>query len=179
MSPTERRSGDQRHDDLVERTAAPMRGEQQEDLPPSKYRTADSAAADPVAARREQQREMDTAAAKVGPTGGVMTDAQGRGAIVGGIVGGCIGLVLMVGFAFIPIADTSLTGRLLLFAIVGVMAGSAAGAVYGGGRAPELEGEATDVERTTRDADGSLTGTVDPERNVQQTGPVPPHDSTR
>ena len=147
MSATERQTRQQEHRHQVDRTAGPLGGEEQEDLPPAKYRDPRASTIDPVAAREEQVREMDTASATVGPTAGVMTDAQGRGAMLGTVVGAAFGVALMLGAALVvPIADLDLGVRLLIFGIVGAFAGGTAGAVYGGGRAPELEGEATDAD---------------------------------
>jgi len=114
---------------------------------------------------------MDTAGATVGPTGGIMTDAQGRGAMAGGLIGASVGLVLMVAVGLlVPIADLDLAVRLGIFGVVGLFGGAVVGAVYGGGRAPELEGEATDADVEVPVAASS---------RVAQDEPSVPGDSTR
>jgi hypothetical protein len=88
----------------------------------------------------EQQREMDHAG--VGP--GVMTRAQVHGIFGGGLVFGIIGALIGVPFGFIGWGwDVPLIARIGVTALVGLFAGAAIGAVYWGGRLPELEGELT------------------------------------
>jgi hypothetical protein len=128
----------------LRRTAAPTGGEEQEDLPPAKYQDVEGGPVSAAEGLAEQRREMGTAASTVGPTGAMMTDAQGRGALWGGVIGGVIGAAIMLVISLIPMLGLDLGPRMLVFGIVGLIAGSAAGAVFGGGRAPELEGEATD-----------------------------------
>ncbi|MGI9119640.1 MAG: hypothetical protein ACR2G7_05880 [Acidimicrobiales bacterium] len=76
----------------------------------------------------------------------ISTGAQGRGMLIGSLIGGAIGLVLLLPLGFIPISGLSLTGRLVLCAIIGAFAGGTAGAMYLGGRLPELEGETVDAD---------------------------------
>lgn len=73
------------------------------------------------------------------------TPGQWRGMVVGGAVGAIVGVVIALPFAAIPFMD-SVGTRILLVVIAGALAGAAAGGVYGGGRAPELEGEVTDAD---------------------------------
>jgi hypothetical protein len=107
---------------------------------------------DPVPTRTElraqQQREVGDPRGPVPLTTPAASDAQSKGMVAGGLLGAVVGLVLVTPIGLIEWADVSLGGRLLVAAIVGVAAGAAVGAVYAGGRMPELEGEA-------RDADGS------------------------
>jgi hypothetical protein len=91
---------------------------------------------------------MATAGSTVGPDGAVLTDAQGRGAWVGAAIGGVIGAVLLGTLGLFPLVELDLVPRVLLFALGGFMGGSAAGAVFLGGRLPELEGEASPAART-------------------------------
>jgi hypothetical protein len=56
-------------------------------------------------------------------------------------------LVLLLPVALIPFGF-SLTGRLLMCGIIGALAGGTAGALYFGGRMPELEGETVDADGT-------------------------------
>jgi hypothetical protein len=93
---------------------------------------------------REQRREAGATLPQPGvPTS---TGAQGRGLLIGSLVGGAIGLVLLLPLGFIPLGGLSLTGRLILCGIVGALAGGTAGAMYLGGRLPELEGETVDAD---------------------------------
>ena len=99
----------------------------------------------------EQQREMQEGWAGVGF--GAATDAQAKGGISGALVWGAVGLVVLLPLGFIPMGGLPLAGRLLLCAIVGALAGGTFGAIYQGGRGPELEGEMQD--RDGRPADGT------------------------
>jgi hypothetical protein len=92
----------------------------------------------------EQRAEADQAWA--GPGVPSSTDGQAKGLVVGSLVGGAIGLVLLLPLAFISIGGLSLTGRLILCAITGALMGGTAGAMYAGGRVPELQGETMDAD---------------------------------
>lgn len=92
----------------------------------------------------EQRREAGEAWA--GPGVPASSDGQAKGLVVGSLLGGAIGLVLLLPFGFIPIGGLSLAGRLILCAIVGALAGGTAGALYFGGRVPELQGETMDAD---------------------------------
>lgn len=92
----------------------------------------------------EQRREGDQAWA--GPGVPASTDGQAKGLLIGSLVGGAIGLVLLLPLAFIPISGLALTGRLIVCAIAGALAGGTAGAMYFGGRVPELQGETVDAD---------------------------------
>jgi hypothetical protein len=94
--------------------------------------------------RREQQDEA--AQAWAGPGFGAMTDAQVKGLVLGAILGGLCGALLLLPLGVIGWGDLSLTWRLGLAALCGALAGGVAGALYLGGREPELEGEARDVD---------------------------------
>lgn len=98
-----------------------------------------------VGAREDEQRRE---AGATWPQLGVPTStgAQGRGLLVGSLIGGAIGLVLLLPLGFIPLVGLSLTGRLILCGIIGALAGGTAGAMYLGGRLPELEGETVDAD---------------------------------
>lgn len=101
--------------------------------------------------RAEQQDEA--AQSWVGPGLPVMTDAQAKGFAFGTLVGGVIGAVALLPLALIPFLDPVIA-RILIVALVGAFAGGTVGALYLGGREPELEGE-------TLDADGrGSTGTT-------------------
>jgi hypothetical protein len=92
----------------------------------------------------EQQREADQSWA--GPGVPASTDGQAKGLVIGSLIGGAIGLVLLLPLAFIPIGGLALTGRLIICAIAGALAGGTAGAMYFGGRLPELQGETVDAD---------------------------------
>jgi hypothetical protein len=100
--------------------------------------------ADVDALEAEQRRESGEAWA--GPGVPASTDGQWKGLIIGSLVGGAIGLLVLLPLAFIPIGGLSLVGRLLICGIAGALAGGTAGAMYLGGRMPELQGETVDAD---------------------------------
>jgi hypothetical protein len=88
--------------------------------------------------RRQQQDEI------AGARGAIpVSHAQARGAVVGGLVGGVIGAVLFLPLAAIPV-DAPVWARILVVMLLGFVAGATAGAVYLGGREPEIEGVTDD-----------------------------------
>jgi hypothetical protein len=93
--------------------------------------------------RAEQQDEA--AQSWVGPGMPVMTDAQAKGFAFGTLVGGAIGAVLFLPLALIPWFDPVIA-RIVVVAVAGALAGGTAGALYMGGREPELEGETLDAD---------------------------------
>jgi hypothetical protein len=94
--------------------------------------------------RSQQQEEM--AQSWTGPGFGVTTDAQWKGFLVGSLVGGLVGAVLLLPLAFISWGDLELGWRLLIAAVIGALAGGTVGALYLGGRLPELENETMDAD---------------------------------
>jgi hypothetical protein len=96
------------------------------------------------ALRREQQDEA--AQAWAGPGFATMTDAQVKGLVLGAILGGLCGALLFLPLGMIGWGDISLPWRLGLAALCGAFAGGVGGALYLGGRQPELEGETRDVD---------------------------------
>ena len=98
---------------------------------------------DPSTLRTEQRDEA--ADSWVGPGVPVMTDAQAKGFLVGSLVGGLIGAAVFLPLALIPFLDP-VGWRILLVALAGAFAGGTAGALYMGGRQPELEGETLDAD---------------------------------
>ena len=99
--------------------------------------------ADRASLRREQQDEA--AQAWVGPGVPAMTDGQWRGLALGGLAGAIIGAVAFLPLALVPFTDPAGL-RVLLVVVAGVLAGGTAGALYAGGREPELEGETVDAD---------------------------------
>ena len=93
----------------------------------------------------EGQQRQEAGQAWAGPGLPASSDAQWKGLVIGSVVGGAIGLVLLLPVAFIPFG-LSLTGRLVMCGIIGALAGGTAGALYFGGRVPELEGETVDAD---------------------------------
>jgi hypothetical protein len=93
---------------------------------------------------REEQRD-EAAESWVGPGVPAMTDAQAKGFALGAVVGGLIGVLVFLPLAFVPFMDP-VGWRILLVALVGALAGGTAGALYMGGREPELEGETLDAD---------------------------------
>lgn len=102
-----------------------------------------SDAHDISALREEQAAESAETLTSGGPPH--MTSGQWKGAVLGGVIGGVIGAVIMLPVAAIAFLDP-LAVRILVVTIIGGVAGTTAGAVYWGGRMPELEGETTDVD---------------------------------
>jgi hypothetical protein len=114
---------------------------------PGERKYADGAqahTADQGALRREQQEEA--AQAWAGPGFGAMTDAQLKGLVLGAILGGLGGALLFLPLGLIGWGDISLPWRLVMAALCGAFAGGVGGALYLGGREPELEGETRDVD---------------------------------
>jgi hypothetical protein len=122
-----------RAEDQIDEHTAPPAGER-------KYAADDATAA---ALRREQQDEA--AESWVGPGVPTMTDGQWKGMLIGSVVGGAIGALLFLPLALIPFMEGAAL-RVLLCVIVGALAGGTAGALYQGGRQPELEGETLDAD---------------------------------
>jgi len=84
-----------------------------------------------------QARETDDAWPAIGV--GPVTKAMAKGALLWGAIGAAAGAVLGILIALIPFADLPFLGRAALLGVVGLLAGSTAGFLYGGGRQPELE----------------------------------------
>ena len=97
-----------------------------------------------VAALRAEQRD-EAAGSWVGPGVPAMTAGQTRGFLFGSLAGGAIGAIVFLPLALIPFMDPA-WGRVLLVVIAGALAGGTAGALYFGGREPELEGETIDAD---------------------------------
>ena len=98
---------------------------------------------DVEALRREQQDEA--AESWVGPGVPTMTDGQWKGLVSGSLIGGGIGALLFLPLALIDFMDPAWL-RVLVVVIAGALAGGTAGALYQGGRQPELEGETLDTD---------------------------------
>lgn len=136
MAPEKRPETVRRAEDKIDQaTGAPH------DRP--KYAEQPDPSGDVDALEGEQRREAGQAWAGVGLP--ASTDAQWKGLVTGSLVGGAIGLVLLLPVAFIPFG-LSLVGRLLICGIAGALAGGTAGALYLGGRLPEMEGETVDAD---------------------------------
>jgi hypothetical protein len=121
-----------RAEDEIDARTAPPAGER-------KYAASDAR----QALRREQQDEA--AQSWVGPGVPAMTDGQWRGLVGGALIGGAIGALLFLPLALIPFMDGAGL-RVLLCVVAGALAGGTAGALYQGGRQPELEGETVDAD---------------------------------
>jgi hypothetical protein len=93
--------------------------------------------------RREQQDEA--AQAWVGPGVPAMTGGQWRGLLAGSLIGGALGALLFLPLALVDFMDPTWL-RILLVLVAGALAGGTAGALYAGGREPELEGETVDAD---------------------------------
>lgn len=110
--------------------------------PPGRKYAPPEGGDDPDALREEQAAETAQPVTAGGPPH--MTNAQWKGMVLGGLAGGLIGALLFLPVALIPFIDAVIV-RIVVVAIIGWLAGATAGAVYWGGRAPELEGETMDV----------------------------------
>ena len=109
--------------------------------PPGERKYADGT--EPSTLRTEQRDEA--AESWVGRGVPAMTDAQAKGFLVGPVVGGLIGALVFLPLALIPFIDP-VGWRILFVALAGAFAGGTAGALYMGGREPELEGETLDAD---------------------------------
>lgn len=120
--------------DMVDKTVAQLRADfgHQVDI-------SVGADADQPAAMAESQREESDHAL------GVLAESQIRGALIDGVIWGAVGAVIGVLIGLFPIGGLAIGGRIALWAVVGALAGGAAGAVFGGGREPELEGDLRNV----------------------------------
>jgi hypothetical protein len=74
------------------------------------------------------------------------TNSQVKGLAGGGGLGALIGALLFLPLAFIEMGGIPVAGRIAIVVIVGALAGGTAGAVYFGGRQPELDGETVDAD---------------------------------
>lgn len=130
---------------------------------------------EPGARRRalsgSQEAELDGVTGVTSPAAG----AQVRGALAWGAALAVAGAVVGLLVGLIPMFGLALGPRLLIWAIAGLAAGSAAGLVYGGGREPELEGVLRDTSTdvtvavvTTDEAAAALAERIlgDAEREV-------------
>jgi hypothetical protein len=122
---------------IDDRTAAPP-GER-------KYAEGHEAHTDDQEVLRHEQQE-EAAESWAGPGFGPMTDAQLKGLVLGALLGGLCGALLFLPLGLIGWGDISLPWRLGLAALCGALGGGTGGALYLGGREPELEGETQDVD---------------------------------
>ncbi|HEX6421008.1 MAG TPA: hypothetical protein VFZ77_21070 [Acidimicrobiales bacterium] len=99
-------------------------------------------ATDRATLRHEQREEM----ARSWFGFGQITDAQFKGAAAGMVVGAVAGALLLLPLGFIGWGGLALGWRLAIAALCGALGGSAAFAIYLGGRQPELEGETQDAD---------------------------------
>lgn len=113
---------------------------------PRPYADSDEPTSSPDELRHEQEREADDVAGP--PTLPFMTGSMWRGMVTGALVGMVIGAVIAAPVALIPFFDLEGGTRLVIVLIAGAAGGAAAGAVYGGGRFPELRGESLDADNT-------------------------------
>jgi hypothetical protein len=93
----------------------------------------------------EQQAEVDGVVQGPPISLAPISGPQARGAIVGALGFGAVGLVIGLLIGLIPMFDLPLGARMGLWALVCTMGASASGFVFGGGREPELEGALRDT----------------------------------
>ncbi len=111
---------------------------------PRRYADSDAPTGDPATLRDEQHRE----AAEIAGAPGVpaMTGPMAKGMVGGGLLGALIGGLVMAPLALLPVMSESIGVRLIVVVCIGLAGGATAGAVYFGGRAPELSGESVDAD---------------------------------
>jgi hypothetical protein len=95
-------------------------------------------------AERRMDQEAESQQAWAGPGIPAMTHGQWTGLWVGSLVGGLIGAIVFAAIGLIPFADIGVGWRVLITAAIGAVTGGTAGALYWGGRLPELTGEMVD-----------------------------------
>jgi hypothetical protein len=128
-----------------------------------KYATHDGPLND---AEVEEQQYQEMQQAWGGPGLPVMTDAQWKGGLLGSLIGGAIGAVVFLPFAFVQMGSLGVGLRILIVALIGARARGTAGALNMGGREPEHEGEGMDADG--RPADG--TSMRDPHTDARGRG---------
>src|SRR3954471_5916086 len=92
----------------------------------------------PLAEGRREEQDHQTVETWGGRGIAGLSPAQTVGLGLGMVIGGLLGAILFLPIGLIPFADLAVGWRLLITAAVGAMAGGTAGAVYWGGRAPEV-----------------------------------------
>ena len=113
---------------------------------PRRYAGSNSPETDPRALAAQTRREVDGVVG--GPGLPFMSRPMWNGLVGGSLVGGAIGAIVLLPLAFIPMDDVAIWLRILVVAIIGAVAGGTAGALYWGGRTPELSGESLDADNT-------------------------------
>ncbi|MCB1017387.1 MAG: hypothetical protein KDB10_20035 [Acidimicrobiales bacterium] len=109
-----------------------------------KYAHEDDVRGDVREAIREQREEINQSWA--GPGLGPMSDGQWKGFVLGSLLGGLLGALVLLPFGLIEWGGGLAVGwRLLVAGLAGALGGGTAGALYFGGRVPELEGETVDA----------------------------------
>jgi hypothetical protein len=106
----------------------------------------DAEADERFALRGEMREEVDHTIAGPGPVG-PYTKEMTKGLIRSQVLWVPIGVVVGLGLAFIPIGNTSLGFRLLVWGIVGAIAGAVASLAIGGGLSAKGPREPMAVER--------------------------------
>lgn len=108
---------------------------------PRKYATTDAPATGEALVREQRAETADM--------GVLGTNAQSKGLVFGALVGGTLGALLFLPLGFISWGDSvSSLLRFVTMAAIGALAGASVGAVYWGGRLPELEGETVSADNT-------------------------------
>jgi len=102
---------------------------------------AATAAAKPEAEGRTSEQDRQSVETWGGHGIAGLSPAQSVGLGMGMLIGGLVGAIVFLPVGFINFADIAVGWRLLIAALIGAIAGGTAGAVYWGGRAPEVSGE--------------------------------------
>lgn len=156
--------------DRAERWVDEHTGAEPGSAPAPAYRDADAPVTDAREARIEQEREAASGFATALPTALPMTRGQSQGLLVGGLVGGIVGAVLLAPLGLVDWVELSTGVRIAMFALAGFLGGATAGAVYAGGRVPELEGESTDADGTPSAGSTLADGATDEHGRLHHQG---------
>jgi len=95
----------------------------------------------PTSRQRRGQQQDETLDLRGGPGMPALTKNQWNGLWFGLVLGGVIGAIVFVPVGLIPFSDAAVGWRILITVIIGAFAGGTAGAMYWGGRMPEISGE--------------------------------------
>jgi hypothetical protein len=134
----------------------------------------DAEADERFALRGEMREEVDHTVAGPGPVG-PYTKEMTKGLIRSQILWVPIGVVVGLALAFIPIGDTSMAFRLVLWGIVGAVAGAVASLAIGGGLSAKGPREPMAVERGV--TVGIMVSSADQARSAA--GALSQHDPIR
>lgn len=126
---------------------------------PRRYARSDQPETDPQALATETRREVNGVVGAPGLP--FMSRPMWNGFVGGSLAGGAIGAIVLLPLAFIPMDDVAIWLRILVVALIGAVAGGTVGALYWGGRAPELSGESLDADNSPSAGSSLADGSTD------------------